>query len=71
MKSRRLWNYSHQRHKFLRAEASRDSLKFRVLEMAFPGGFFIRGIFHHGHHVVSSVDTQEWEQCHQNVPGIP
>ena len=30
------WN-SHQRHNFLRAEASRDILKFRVLEMAFPG----------------------------------
>ena len=29
MNSRRLWN-SHQRHKFLRAEASRDILKFRV-----------------------------------------
>ena len=29
MNSRRLWN-SHQRHKFLRAEASGDVLKFRV-----------------------------------------
>ena len=38
MNSRRLWN-SHQRHKFFRAEASRDILKFRVLEMAFPGVF--------------------------------
>ena len=37
MKSR-LWN-SHQRHKFLRAEASRDILKFRVSEMAFSGVF--------------------------------
>ena len=36
MKSRWLWNL-HQRHKFLRAEASRDILKFRVSEMAFPG----------------------------------
>ena len=35
MNSRQLWN-SHQRHKFLRAKASRDILKFRVLEMAFP-----------------------------------
>ena len=34
MNGRRLWN-SHQRHKFLRAEASRDILKFRVAEMAF------------------------------------
>ena len=32
------WN-SHQRHKFLRAKASRDILKFRVLEMPFPGVF--------------------------------
>ena len=38
MNSRRLWN-SHQRHKFLRAKASRDILKFRVSEMAFPGVF--------------------------------
>ena len=30
---------SHQRHNFLRAEASRDTLKFRVWEMAFPGLF--------------------------------
>ena len=34
--SRRLWN-SH--HKFLRAEACMDILKFRVLEMAFAGVF--------------------------------
>ena len=38
MNRRRLWNV-HQRHKFLRAEASRDILKFKVLEMAFPGVF--------------------------------
>ena len=37
MNSRWLWN-SHQRHKLLRAEASRDILKFRVSEMSFPGG---------------------------------
>ena len=30
---------SHQRHKFLRAEASRNILKFRVSEMTFPGDF--------------------------------
>ena len=30
---------SHQRHKFLRAEASRDIVKFRSSEMAFPGIF--------------------------------
>ena len=38
MNSSRLWN-SHQRHKFLRAEASRDILKFRLSEMAFSGVF--------------------------------
>ena len=56
MISRRLWN-SHQRHKFLRGEASRDILKFRVLEMAFPG--FSRGIFHRGCYVLSSEYTQD------------
>ena len=30
---------SHQRHKFLRAEVPGNSLKFRVLEMAFPEVF--------------------------------
>ena len=38
MNSRRLWN-SHQRHKFLRAEASRNILKVRVSAIAFPGVF--------------------------------
>ena len=38
MNSRQLWN-SHQRHKFLSAEASRDILEFRVSEMPFPGVF--------------------------------
>ena len=38
MNSRWLWNLD-QRHKFLRTEASRDTLKFRVSEMAFPGVF--------------------------------
>ena len=33
------WRNSHQRHNFLRAEVSRDILKFRVLEMQFPGVF--------------------------------
>ena len=36
--SRWLWN-SHQRHKFLRAEAYRDIMKFRVSELAFLGFF--------------------------------
>ena len=30
---------SHQRHKFLRAEASRDILKIRVSELVFPEVF--------------------------------
>ena len=34
--SKWLWNL-HQSYKFLRAEASRDILKFRVSEIAFPG----------------------------------
>ena len=38
MNSRRLWN-SHQRHKFLRAEASGDILKKLVSEMVFPEVF--------------------------------
>ena len=38
MNSRRLWNL-HQRHKFLRAEACRDILKFRVLEIVISRGF--------------------------------
>ena len=38
MNSRRLWNLQ-QRRKFLRAEVSRDILKFRVSEMPFLGVF--------------------------------
>ena len=38
MNSRQLWN-SHQRNKFLRAEASKYILQFRVSEMAFLGVF--------------------------------
>ena len=38
MNSRWLWN-SRQRHEFLKAKASRDILKFRVSEIAFPGVF--------------------------------
>ena len=38
MCSRQFWN-SHQRHKFLRAEETRDIVKIRVSEMAFPGVF--------------------------------
>ena len=68
MNGRRLWN-SHQRRKFLRAEASRDILKSGVLEMAFPG--VSRGIFQCRCYVVSSLHSQHWEQCHPNVAGIP
>ena len=38
MNSRQVWN-SHQRRKFLRTEGSRDILKIRVSEIAFPGVF--------------------------------
>ena len=38
MSRRQLWN-SHQRHKFLRAKASSDILKFRVSEIEFSGVF--------------------------------
>ena len=38
MNSRRLWN-SHQRRTFLRVEASRDIVKFRISEIASPGVF--------------------------------
>ena len=38
MNSRRLLN-SYQRYKFLRAEASRDIVKFRSSEISFPGVF--------------------------------
>ena len=63
MNKRRLWNL-YQRHKFLRAEASRDILKFKVSEMASPGVF--KMYFHHGCHLVLSEYT-----CHWNVPGVP
>ena len=66
MNSRQLWN-SNQRHKFLRAQVSRDILKFGVLEMAFPGVF--KRYFHCGCYVVLSEYTQDWEQCHRNVAG--
>ena len=59
MNSRQLWNL-YQRNKFLRTEASRDILKFRVLEMAFPGVLF----FHHGcRDVVLSEYTQDWKHA--------
>ena len=64
------WRNSHQRHNFLRAEVSRDILKFRVLEMQFPGGF--QKVFSTADAtVVSSEYTQDWEQCRRNVPAVP
>ena len=70
--SRRLWN-SHQRRKLLSAEASRDILKvFRVSEMPFPG--VSKRYFNCGCHYcfvkIHREYTQDWEQCHRNVPGI-
>ena len=69
MNSRQLWNL-YQRNKFMRTEASRDILKFRVLEMAFPGVLF----FHHG--IARMLFRQNSHktgnmQCHQNISGIP
>ena len=37
--------------------------------MASPG--VLRGVSHCRRHVVVSEYTQDWEQCSQNVPGIP
>ena len=56
MNSRRLWN-SRQKYKFLRAEASKDILKFRVSEMAFAGVF--KRYFPRGRHVVWSEYTKD------------
>ena len=56
MNSKRLLN-SHQRHKFLTAEASRDIVKFRSSEMAFAGVF--KRHFQRGRHVVSSEFTKD------------
>ena len=69
MNSRLLWN-SHQRHKFLRAETSRDILKIIISEMAFPE-VFKRYFPPRRRHVVSSEYTLDWEQCRRNVPGVP
>ena len=69
LRSRWLWNL-HLRHKFLRAEASRDVLKFiESQKLCFQE--FLRGIFHCWCHVVLSEYMQHWEQCCWNVPGIP
>ena len=68
MNSRQLWN-SHQRHKFLRAEASRDILKFRVSEMAFSGVFksyFLPWVPRFGQNTHKTGNNASL-----NVPGIP
>ena len=62
MDSRQLW-ILHQRHNFLRAEASRDILK--SLGNAISRGIPCRC------HFASSEYTQDWEQCHRNIPGVP
>ena len=67
MKSRRLWN-SHQRHKFLRAESSRDTPNLKSRKCHFQG--FSRVIFHRGRHVISSQYKQDWKLCRRNVPGV-
>ena len=46
-----------------------NSHKFLSVEMAFPGVF--QRYFHRGCYVVWSEYTQDWEQCRQNVPGVP
>ena len=53
------------RHRCLRAEASRDILKFRVLEMPFPRVF--KRYFHCGHHVVSSEYIENTRKTGNNV----
>ena len=60
MNSRRLWNL-HQRHKFLRAEASLGKCHLSGFQEVFPPRTpccFIR--IH-----------RDWKQCHRNVPGVP
>ena len=64
MNSRWLWN-SHQKHKFLRAEASRDILNLESQKCHFQG--LSRGIFHHGRHVVSSEHTENTRKTGNNA----
>ena len=68
MNSRRLWN-SHQRHKFLRAKASRDIWNWESRKWWVQG--FSSGIFHCSRHVVLSEYMQVWAQWRQNVPSVP
>ena len=65
MNSRQLWN-QHRRHKFLRAEESRDILKvFRVSEMPFPG--VCKRYFNHGRHIVSSEYIENTHKTGNNA----
>jgi len=68
MNSGWIWN-SHERNTFLRAEASRDILKFRVSKMALKVVF--KRCFPPQTPCCSVKYAQDWEQCRQNVPGIP
>ena len=67
MNSRWLWN-CHQRHTFLRAEETRDILKFRVSEMAFPG--VLKRYFSARMLCCFVRIHQDWEQCYRNVADI-
>ena len=68
MNSRRLLN-SHRRHKFLRAEASRDIVKFRSLEMVFPGVF--KRYFSPRTPCRLVRMYADGQRCRRNVPGVP
>ena len=69
MNSRWPWN-SHQRHKFWRAEASRNILKFRVLKIAFPGVF--NRYFPLWMPCCSvRIHARRGTLCRRNVPGVP
>ena len=64
MNRKGLWNL-HQRHKFLRAEASKDILKFKVSKMAFPG------VFKMYFPLWMPSGFVRIHVCRWNVPGIP
>ena len=67
--SRQPWD-SHQRHKFWRAEASRNILKIRVLKIEFPGVF--NRCFPLWMPCCSvRIHARRGTLCRQNVPGIP
>ena len=67
--SRQPWD-SHQRHKFWRAEASRNILKIRVLKIKFPGVF--NRCFPLWMPCCSvRIHARRGTLCRRNVPGIP